>query len=85
MIDVQISRLRAKMAADRERAQERLVRLRTDRGAPGSGLGLSLVRAVAGLHGASVALEDNQPGLRVVCEFPTAACLGQTASGSAAG
>ena len=60
-------------AADRERVQERLVRLPADRTTPGSGLGLSLVRAVAALHGATLRLEDNQPGLRVVCAFPPAA------------
>ena len=32
---------------------------------PGSGLGLALVRAVADLHGMSIALEDAGPGLRV--------------------
>ena len=57
-------------AADRDRVQERLVRLDADRTTPGSGLGLSLVRAVAALHGATLRLDDNEPGLRVVCAFP---------------
>lgn len=57
-------------AADRERAVERCVRLAGSEHAPGSGLGLSLVAAVARMHHARLALEDNQPGLRVVLRFP---------------
>jgi signal transduction histidine kinase len=58
-------------AADRERAQRPFVRLQ-DRssGQQGSGLGLSLVRAIVRLHRGEVELQDNQPGLRVVCAFP---------------
>jgi signal transduction histidine kinase len=41
------------------------VRLEADRAAPGNGLGLSLVNAVAKLHGAKLGLADNRPGLRV--------------------
>ncbi len=48
---------------------ERFFRLDTSRSLPGSGLGLSLVSAVAVLHGTSVHLEDNGPGLRVTMEF----------------
>jgi signal transduction histidine kinase len=51
--------------ADRERVLERFVRLEADRSAPGNGLGLSLVNAVAKLHGAQLELADNRPGLRV--------------------
>ncbi len=50
---------------DRERVLQRFVRLQPSRSIPGSGLGLSLVAAVARLHGGSVSLEDNHPGLRV--------------------
>jgi len=57
---------------DRARALERFVRLDGARSAPGSGLGLSLVRAAAELHGAELRLEDGAPGLRVVLEFPAA-------------
>jgi len=39
---------------------------------PGSGLGLSLVQAVADYHGASLSLADNAPGLRVEVAFPVA-------------
>ena len=52
-------------AAERERVLERFVRLDATRSTPGNGLGLSLVSAVAKLHGATLTLEDNHPGLRV--------------------
>jgi signal transduction histidine kinase len=55
---------------DRKRALERGVRLAGSEQAPGSGLGLSLVEAVARMHHASLELEDNNPGLRVVLRFP---------------
>jgi signal transduction histidine kinase len=56
--------------ADRERALERCVRLAGSGQAPGSGLGLSLVAAVARMHHAGLDLGDNHPGLRVVLRFP---------------
>jgi signal transduction histidine kinase len=55
---------------ERKRVFERFYRLDRSRTTPGSGLGLSLVVAVADLHGIAVALEDNRPGLRVVLTFP---------------
>lgn len=39
---------------------------------PGTGLGLSLVAAVASLHRATLTLEDNAPGLRVTLSIPLA-------------
>lgn len=45
------------------------MRLAPDRSTAGNGLGLSLVKAVADLHGAELQLEDNQPGLRVTLLF----------------
>ncbi len=57
-------------AEDRERVLKRFVRLEKSRTEPGTGLGLSLVQAVARLHGGSVRLEDNSPGLRVVLALP---------------
>ena len=36
----------------------------------GSGLGLSLVKAVADIHGIAVSAEDATPGLRIVMRFP---------------
>jgi signal transduction histidine kinase len=50
-------------AVDRTRATERFFRGEQARHTPGSGLGLALVQAVATLHGGTVRLEDNQPGL----------------------
>jgi len=57
-------------AAERERVLGRFVRLEASRSEPGSGLGLSLVAAVARLHGGALRLEDNEPGLRVVFWLP---------------
>jgi len=59
-------------AEDRERVLERFVRLDTSRTSPGSGLGLSLVAAVAKLHRAKLALDDNRPGLKVTLSFEAA-------------
>jgi signal transduction histidine kinase len=57
---------------DRQRALQRFVRLEESRSRPGAGLGLSLVAAVARLHGGSVRLEDNVPGLRAIILLPAA-------------
>ena len=56
--------------ADRARVLERFVRLEGSRSRPGSGLGLSLAAAVARMHGGTVELEDNHPGLRVCVALP---------------
>ena len=48
--------------ADRSRAGERFFRADASRNTPGSGLGLSLVRAVATLHGGRIELGDSMPG-----------------------
>lgn len=56
--------------AERDKVFQRLYRLEKSRTTPGSGLGLSLVKAIAELHGASIALADNAPGLRVSIVFP---------------
>ena len=50
---------------DRSRAAQRFFRGDASRGTPGVGLGLSLVEAIAKLHGGTLALSDNRPGLRV--------------------
>ncbi|HXC56142.1 MAG TPA: HAMP domain-containing sensor histidine kinase [Rhizomicrobium sp.] len=55
---------------ERPRVVERFVRLEASRNSPGTGLGLSLVAAVARLHDARLLLEDNRPGLRAVMRFP---------------
>lgn len=48
--------------ADRARAGERFFRADASRATPGSGLGLSLVQAVAHLHGGELHLDDAAPG-----------------------
>jgi signal transduction histidine kinase len=58
---------------DRTRVVDRFVRLEQSRSKPGSGLGLSLVSAVARLHGGELKLEDNAPGLRARIALPRAA------------
>jgi signal transduction histidine kinase len=55
--------------ADRGRVFQRFYRLESSRSTPGSGLGLSLVEAIAALHGVSIELTDNGPGLRVTLRF----------------
>lgn len=57
-------------AADRKRVIERFVRLDESRTKPGSGLGLSLVAGVMRLHGGSLSLEDNAPGLTARLTLP---------------
>jgi signal transduction histidine kinase len=56
--------------AERGHVLERFVRLESARSSPGFGLGLSLVSAVARLHGGVLTLEDNAPGLRAVLTLP---------------
>lgn len=56
---------------ERDKVLRRLYRLDKSRSTPGSGLGLSIVAAIAGLHGADLSLEDNAPGLRTVVRFAT--------------
>jgi signal transduction histidine kinase len=57
---------------DTEKAKvvERFYRGDASRGTPGVGLGLSLVQAVAKLHGSALELSDGNPGLRVVLALP---------------
>jgi signal transduction histidine kinase len=65
---------------DRSRVVGRFVRLERSRSLPGCGLGLSLVSAVARLHGGELKLEDNAPGLRARISLPRAAALPQQAA-----
>jgi signal transduction histidine kinase len=57
---------------DRARVVERFVRLEKSRTEEGSGLGLSLVAAVATLHRGEFRIEDNGPGVRAVIDLPAA-------------
>src|SRR5581483_12037833 len=56
--------------SERKHVLQRFYRLERSRTTPGNGLGLSLVQAVAQLHGAAIRLESMAPGLRVTLEFP---------------
>jgi len=58
--------------SERAHALQPFVRLPNGAAAAGTGLGLSLVAAIARLHHARLALEDNRPGLRVVLAFSSA-------------
>ena len=57
-------------AEHRELVLERFTRLESSRNTPGSGLGLSLEAAAAGLHQAELTLSDIAPGLCVTLVFP---------------
>jgi signal transduction histidine kinase len=65
-------------ADQRERVFDRFHRLESSRSTPGSGLGLSLVRAVARLHRATIRLTDNGPGLRVTLVLPRRSALARS-------
>src|SRR5882762_11699216 len=56
--------------SEKVKVMERFYRGDASRGTPGVGLGLSLVQAVAKLHGSALELHDNAPGLRVVMTVP---------------
>lgn len=62
---------------DRVRVTQRFVRLEKSRNQPGSGLGLSLVKAISDVHGAELVLDDGPgsldgsgTGLRIALVFP---------------
>ena len=56
-------------AEERVHVFRRFYRLERSRSTPGSGLGLSLVEAIAALHLAGIELTDNGPGLCVTLRF----------------
>jgi signal transduction histidine kinase len=53
---------------ERKHVLRRFYRLESSRNSPGNGL--SLVAAVANLHGAHIEMKDNSPGLRIELQFP---------------
>ena len=55
---------------ERTRIFERFYRVDASRAPPGDGLGLSLVAAIADLHGLQFSAQDNRPGLRIVLQAP---------------
>jgi signal transduction histidine kinase len=57
---------------ERKHVLQRFYRLEVSRNSPGNGLGLSLVAAVANLHGARIEMADNSPGLRIELHFQSA-------------
>jgi signal transduction histidine kinase len=57
---------------ERGKVFDRFYRLDRSRSTAGSGLGLALVKAIAGLHGLSIELTDRRPGLGVVVTGPAA-------------
>lgn len=57
---------------ERENVLRRLYRLERSRTSPGNGLGLSLVAAIIEMHGGTLTLEDNAPGLKVIITMNTA-------------
>ncbi len=71
--------------AEKTKVMQRFYRGDASRGTPGVGLGLSLVQAVAKLHGSALELHDNKPGLRVVMSVPidAAGAVAREASASA--
>lgn len=56
-------------AAERDNVTRRFYRLERSRTTPGQGLGLSLVLAIATLHGGGLELADNHPGTRAILRF----------------
>lgn len=56
--------------SDKPHVFDRLYRVEKSRTTPGHGLGLSLVKAIVELHGATIELSDHAPGLIVTVVFP---------------
>jgi len=65
---------------EKPKVAERFYRSDASRGTPGVGLGLSLVAAVARLHGGSLELGDNHPGLRATLLLAPSAAVSSVAA-----
>jgi hypothetical protein len=75
--------------AEKSKVVERFYRGDASRGTPGVGLGLSLVQAVAKLHGSTLELSDHHPGLHAVFTMapgllPASPSVASTAAAAAA-
>ena len=64
--------------AEYQHVFKRFYRLERSRRTPGNGLGLSLVAAVARLHGARIEMVDNAPGLKIELRFPSPTACAST-------
>ena len=62
-------------ANERERVFDRLYRLEESRTTKGAGVGLSFVKAIVELHGGTVELSDNMPGLCIDISFDSHSTL----------
>jgi signal transduction histidine kinase len=69
-------------ATDLAKAANRFFRADPSRGSPGVGLGLALVSAVAKLHGGTLVLSDNTPGLRATIRIAKGEHSGHRRQGS---
>jgi len=70
--------------AERGKVLDRFYRSASVTTIPGSGLGLSLVSAIACHHGGQLLLEDNAPGLRVTLRVPASPAASATGRGEVA-
>jgi signal transduction histidine kinase len=70
---------------EKSKVVERFYRGDSSRGTPGVGLGLSLVQAVAKLHGSTLELSDRNPGLRVALTVALDAMSTDTLAAAPAG
>ena len=66
--------------AEKPRVLERFYRGDHSRASAGTGLGLSVVAAVVKLHGGTLRLADNEPGLRVILTLPQPVVLPSAAA-----
>ncbi len=66
---------------DLGRITKRFARLESSRNTAGHGLGLSLVSAVAKLHGGRLILRNAEPGLSAVIEIPRTRSRGDALDG----
>lgn len=67
-------------ASERDKVLDRFYRSAAVTGVPGSGLGLSLVNAIAHHHRGLLVLSDNAPGLRATLRLPRSAGTGPGAA-----